>query len=205
MVKRILQLASVAAACLLLTSCFDSKAPLSDPGTSKIDERLAGVWRLRNDSGSVTYYHVGRVGGSLPASVMRVVGIQHRTGGVMEQFDNLLIFPTAIGGKSFLNVSAGTDKQLELLEKKGWTSETVTEYLFLRYQLTGDTLTVQWIDGEAKKRAIEAGRIKGQIAKDQDGNARAMFTDTSENVATFIAAAGDELLHQEMLKLERVK
>jgi len=39
---RILQLLPLAAMCLLYTSCFDSKVPLSDPGKSKADERLTG-------------------------------------------------------------------------------------------------------------------------------------------------------------------
>ena len=45
--------------CLIFTGCDDSKNPLSDPTTSKPDERLIGVWRLPNKDG-VTYYHVGQ-------------------------------------------------------------------------------------------------------------------------------------------------
>lgn len=52
---------------------------------------------------------------------------------------------------------------------------------------------------------MEAGTIKGRIRKDQDGNARAIFTDTTENVAKFVAGAGDKLFSKEMLRLERVK
>lgn len=91
------------------------------------------------------------------------------------------------------NVTDGKDEQMKLLEDKGWTAETVAAFLLLRYQITGSTLTVQWIDGEAKKRAVETGKIKGKIEKDQDGNARAMFTDTTENLAKFVAEAGDDL------------
>ena len=203
--KRILQLLSMAATCLLFTSCFDSKVPLSDPGRSKADQRLAGAWRLGNDDGSVTFYHFGRVGDKLPASVMRVMGIQHKWGGTMTQLDELLAFPTTIGDKTYLNVSDGKDEQMKLLEDKGWTAETVVAYLLLRYQITGTTLTVQWIDGEAKKRAVEIGKIKGKIEKDQDGNARAMFTDTTENLVKFITAAGDDLFRKDVLRLQRVK
>jgi hypothetical protein len=123
----------------------------------------------------------------------------------MTQLDELLLFPTTIGDKTYLNVSDGKDAQVKLLEDKGWTAETVNAYLILRYQVTGDRLTVQWMDGEAKKRAVEAGKIKGKIEKDQDGNARAMFTDTTENLAKFIAEAGDDLFSKDVLKLERVK
>jgi hypothetical protein len=37
--KRLPRLLSMAATCLLCTSCFDSKVPLADPGKSKLDER----------------------------------------------------------------------------------------------------------------------------------------------------------------------
>jgi hypothetical protein len=136
---------------------------------------------------------------------MRVVGIQHKWGGMMTQLDELLLFPTTIGDKTYLNVSDGKDAQVKLVEDQGWTAETVNAYLILRYQVTRDTLEVQWMDGDAKKRAVEAGKIKGKIEKDQDGNARAMFTDTTENLAKFVAEAGDDLFSKDVLKLQRVK
>jgi hypothetical protein len=190
--------------CLLFTACTDSKTPLSDPHKSKADERLTGVWRFRGDGGEMNYYHFGRVGEKLPAAVMRVASIQHMPDGKMEQSD-LLIFPSTIGGKTYLNASDGTDNQLKLLEEKGWTPATVNAYLILRYQVAGDKLTIQWIDGEAKKRAVEGGKIKGVIEKDRDGNTRVQFTDTTENLAKFVAEAGDDLFAKDMLRLERVK
>jgi hypothetical protein len=198
-------LVSMAATCLLFTSCFDSKVPLSDPGKSKADERLTGNWQLRNDDGSVNSYRFALAGGKLPASVMRVTGSSRKPDGTTEQFDPLLLFPTTIGKKTYLNVTDGTEPKVKLVEEKGWTAETVNTYLIYRYQVTGDTLTVQWMDGDAKKRAVEAGKIKGKIEKDQDGNDRVHFTDTTENLTKFITAAGDDLFAKDVLKLERVK
>ena len=66
-------------------------------------------------------------------------------------------------------------------------------------------LTIQLIDQEAKKRAVEAGKIKGMSEKDRDGNTRVHFTDTTENLAKFVAEAGDDLFSKDMLRLERVK
>lgn len=202
---RILKLLPLAALCLLFTSCFDSKVPLSDPGKSKADERLAGSWRGRNDDGSVNDYRFARAGGKLPASVMRLTGSNRKPDGTIEQFEPLLLFPTTIGEKTYLNACDGKEQQVKLLEEKGWTGETVTAYSIFRYQVTGDKMTVQWMDGDAKKRAIESGKIKGKIEKDQYGNDRAHFTDTTENLVKFIAAAGDDLFSKDGLKLERVK
>ncbi len=202
--KRVCPLLLVAAFSLLLTSCFDTKNPLSDPQKSQPDERLSGVWRFRGDSGEVNYYHIGPVGWKLPASVMRVVSVQHMRDGTM-QSGELLVFPTTIGDKTYLNVAEAEPSQLTLLEEKGWTNETFHEYLILRYQITGDVLTLQWTDQEAKKQAIEAGKIKGMIEKDQDRNTRVHFTDTTENLAKFVAEAGDTLFSKDVLRLERVK
>jgi hypothetical protein len=197
--KKVGPLLLVAAFSLLLTSCFDTKNPLSDPQKSKPDDRLSGVWRFRGDSGEMNYYHIGHVGEKLPASVMQVIFVQHMTDGSVES-DKLLIFPTTIGDKTYLNVAETDASQLKLLEEKGWTNEAVKSYLILRYQITGDTLTIQWIDSDAKKRAVEAGKIKGTIEKDQGH-----FTDTTENLAKFVAEAGDDLFSKDGLRLERVK
>ena len=197
--KKVCPLLVVAAFSLLLTSCFDTKNPLSDPQKSQSDDRLSGVWRFRGDSGEMNYYHIGHGGEKLPASVMQVVNVQHMPDGKMHSGE-LLVFPTSLGDKTYLNVAEAKPSQFALLEEKGWTNEAVNAYLILRYQITGDVLTVQWIDSDAKKRAIEAEKIKGTIEKD-----RAHFTDTTENLAKFVAEAGDDLFSKDALRLERVK
>jgi hypothetical protein len=136
---------------------------------------------------------------------MRVTGSSRKPDGTTEQFEPLLLFPTTIGKQTYLNVCDGKEPQVKLLEDKGWTAETLAGYLIFRYQVAGDTLTVQWMDGDAKKRAVEAGKIKGKIEKDQDGNDRTHFTDTAENLTKFVTTAGNELFSKDVLKLERVK
>ena len=95
------------AVCLLAFGC-DSKTPLSDPQTSKADERLAGVWRDRSGDGDV-YYHVGHAGEKFPSGMMRVVGIKHNKGNVEPPFE-CLIFPTVLGDKTYLNVVLGKEE-----------------------------------------------------------------------------------------------
>jgi hypothetical protein len=202
--KEVRPLLLVAACSLLLTSCFDTKHPLSDPQKSKPDERLTGVWRFRGDNGELNYYHIGHVGERLPASVMRVFFVQHRTDGTM-QFGELMVFPTSIGDKTYLNAAEAKPSDFALLEEKGWTDEAINKYLILRYQITDDVLTLQLVDQEAKKRTVESGHIKGVIEKDRDGNPRVHFTDTTENLAKFVAEAGDDLFSKDVLRLERVQ
>src|SRR3990170_4764988 len=117
--KKVRPLLLVAAFSLLLTSCFDSKAPLSEPEKSKPDDRLTGVWRFRGDGGEMNYHHIGHAGENLPESLMRVVHVQHMPDGKM-QSGELLVFPTTLGSKTYLNVAEATPSQLKLLEQKGW-------------------------------------------------------------------------------------
>jgi hypothetical protein len=184
--------------CLSLTGCDDSKTPLSDPQTSKPDGRLDGVWRLRGEDGQVTYYHIGRADEKLPQGVMRAVGVTHRERRV-EPPAEFLMFPTVLGNKTYLNMTEGKEQQTKLIEEKGW--KAVDSYLIFKYQVDGDKLLVWVMDGDAKKRAIEGGKIKGVIEQ----NKPAKFTDTTENLARFVSEAGNELFPNEPVRLERIK
>ena len=195
-------------AVLFLTGCSDSQNPLSDPQTAKPDERLVGVWRLPNKDG-VTNYHVGHAGGKFSDGVMRVSLVRHdKAKGEFSHGDGtlwttaessgeFLAFPTVLGEKTYLNVAV-TEQQVKLLEEKGW--KAVDSYLILKYRVDGDKMVVWGMDGDAKKRAIESGKVKGVIE-----NMPPKFTDTTENVARFIAEAGDGLWNtKEPGQFERV-
>jgi hypothetical protein len=197
-------LLAAVAACLLSAGCDDSKNPLSDPQKSKPDARLTGVWRLRDKEGDVTYYHIGSVGDKLPPSVMRVLGVRHEKNGNVRPGGDLLIFPTTLGTDTYLNVIGVDDQQIGLLEKKGWNPQ-IAGFFLLKYQVEGDTLLIRLMDGDAKKKAIEGGKVKGVVEKPNNGPGKVEFTDTSENVARFVASAGDSLFSKDVLRLERVK
>ena len=184
--------------CLLLVGCDDSKTPLSDPAASKPDERLVGVWRFQGEHGQVTYYHIGHVGEKLPEGVMGVVGVTHREKKMERPFE-LLLFPTTLDGKTYLNVTGGKEEQIKLIEEKGW--KAVDSYFIFKYKVEGDKLLVWVMDGDAKKGAIESGKIKGVIEK----NKPAKFTDTTENLARFVAQPGDTLFPNQPIRLGRVK
>ena len=118
----------------------------------------------------------------------------------MQQPTQALAFPTTIGGKTYLNVTA------QLIEEgKGWKSK---EYFLFRYQMDGERLLLWRMDTDAKKTAIENGKIKG--ISDHEKSKKAWlrtlrFTDTTENLARFVADAGDSLWDtKEPLRLERV-
>jgi len=168
---------------LLVAGCEDSKNPLSDPQSAKLETKLLGVWLLHEDDGSVTYYHVGQAGDQFPAGMLRVVTV-HSHQNQIDPPEECLAFPTSLGGNTFLNVVLqGDQKQVDAMQAQGWNAKAVDAYTFFKYQLEGDRLTVWPIDGDAKRKAIESGKVKGVIEPDKSPR----FTDTTENVARFVA------------------
>jgi hypothetical protein len=186
-------------ASLFLTGCVDSKNPLSDPAASKPDAWLIGVWRSEGENGDITYCHIGRAGENLPDSLMWAVRVTHKDGKVLPRQESL-IFPTVLGNKTYLNVVAVSAKKLKRLDEEGWKRQTLGTYLLLRYQVQGDKLLVWLIDDDAKKRAIEEGKIKS-VSEDEKP---ATFTATTENLARFIAEAADSMFSTKPLQCEKV-
>lgn len=187
-------------ACLLITGCDESTAPLSDASKASPDKRLIGLWQHRYQNG-VTYYHIGRLGGKAPEGVMRVVAVSRRNSGELEEPHQLLAFRSDVGGHSYLNIAGVTQEQLGSIREEGWKADVLGSYILPKYRVEDDALLVWGTDMEAKKKAIEGGKIKGEIRL--GGFAR--FTDTTQNLAQFVAAAGDELFSDEPLRMERVQ
>lgn len=182
-----------------LAGCDDSKNPLSNPKTAKPDDRLIGLWRGQGDKNGATYYHVGRAGEPFPASMLRIVEVTTDQGKV-EPPEEYLAFPAVVEGKSYLNVVVDA-KQVKLLDQKGWNPDLVEAYTLLKYEVNGDRCVVWLIDSDAEERAIRSGKIKGEFKQNLP-----MFTDTSENVARFVAEAGDGLFNlAEPARFERLK
>lgn len=159
---------------------------------------------MPGDDGDMTYYHIGGAEASLPKGVMRVVGVTHSKDGKVRPASHLLLFATVMDKVTYLNVCDGAEAQIRAIEEKGWNSETVASYILFRYRVEGGKLLVRPINNEAKQAAIEAKKIKGVVEKGDFG-VRSRFTDTTENLARFVAGAGDSLFLNEVFRLERVK
>jgi hypothetical protein len=189
---------------LFFAGCDDSKNPLSDPQNSKPDTRLVGLWRFRSNEGDVTHYHIGPLGHGLPECLMRVVAVTRSKEGELQPPGQLVVFPTALGSSTYLNVAEAKEQQIKLLEDKGWNPDVLGGFLIPKYKVEGDALLVWPVDRDAKKAAIEAGKVKGVVQKQDSGNT-VRFIDTPESVARFVADTGDSLFAREPLRLERVK
>jgi hypothetical protein len=186
----------LSAVLLLLAGCEDSNVALSDPETSKADERLIGLWRSNED-----YYHIGLAGEKFPKGVMRVVWITHDRK-IVCSANEFLIFPTILGEDHCLSVVMIDPEQTMRVYNEGWKAVAFDTFTFFKYQVDGDKIVAWAIDGDAKEQAIKDNKIKGVIEEDAPGK----FTDTTENLVRFITDAGDSLWDREpVMQLERVE
>ena len=190
-------------ASLLIAGCDDSTVPLSDASKASPDKQLVGLWKHDHQNG-VTYYHVGRLGNNAPEGVMRVVIVSHQNDAELQQPSQLLAFRSDINGKSYLNLAGATQEQLASIRENGWQADMLDSYILVKYRVEDDGLLLWAMNKEAKKKAIQDGKIKGEI-KEGDGGTRIRFTDTTENLAKFVAAAGDGLFADEPLRFKLVR
>ena len=95
----------------------------------------------------------------------------------------------------------GDKKLVKRLDENGWNAANVDCYTFFKYAFDGDKLVLWAIEESAKGRAIQSGKVKGAAKPCEISK----FTDTTANLARFVAEAGDSLWNtEEPCALERV-
>ncbi len=177
--------------CPVLASCVDSDNPLSDPKQATVDRGLLGVWREQTKDNEVSYYHVGLAGEKFPAGMLRVKIIKHNENGELPRPDNddLLVFATTLENNHYLNLTILAPDKIKTMGESPWKPSLAEAYFLYKYELQGDTLGIACMDPEQKEEAIKTGKIKGTIEGD-----KVRITDTMENLARFVAAAGPKKL-----------
>jgi hypothetical protein len=182
-------LTTLIGSCLLLTSCIDSKEPICKPEDAKVDKDLTGTWRTELDNGEIHYFHIAPAGGNLPAGVMRIITIVFSSDGTLSQPGEMLGFSADVGDRRFLNIAFIDDGELGTMANEGWNPELPKGFLLVKYQAADGKLTIWEMDAQAKRRLIEAEKIKGTIEKNA-----VFFTDTPENIVAVLSGPeGDKL------------
>lgn len=189
-------------ACALAGGCDDSAVPLSEPEQARADQGLVGIWRHKN-SDETGYFHLGLLGGEAPKGLLRVLTVGWSNDGELHDPGQALAFSTTLSGASYLNVVNVEAEQLKKVRETGWQPDLFDAYFILKYRVEGDVLLLWPMDREAKRRAIEAGSIKGEIKEGLVPRVR--FTDASENLRQLLAAEGDKLFANEPLRMQRVR
>jgi hypothetical protein len=182
---------------VLACGCVDSKNPLSSADSAKVDEGIVGTWRESTNDGE-TIYHVGLAGDKYPAGMLRIITVTSHNN-TLEAPQHYIGYTTTLKGKSYLNIVLDEAK-IKDFGQNGWDADKVEGYYFVRYKIEDNKGTVWSVSNDARKEAIKAGKIKGVI--EDQGDSR--FTDTGENVAKFIAGAGDSIWNSEPGHMERV-
>jgi hypothetical protein len=204
-------LSSFILAGLFSTGCsIDSINPLSNPHNAEYDKQLVGLWRVLSEPGETRqpfYVYIGRAGGELPMGIMRMVFVEHDPETLVVKESEIMFFSTALSDKKYLNWLFIDDKQIETLLKTGWKSEDVKGYRLYKYKIEDNKLSLWGVDSQAKEQAIASGRIKGDISKDKNSSSKAVFTDSTENLARFVRENDGSLFPKEAspTQLERVK
>ena len=87
------------------------------------------------------------------------------------------MFTTRLGSYDYMNLKFGGPRG--------------EGYFIVRYSITGDKLAVSLFAGDKIKRAIDQGKLKGEIKGDMLTSLE--ITDSSENISTFIRRSSDDL------------
>jgi len=181
---------------LLLTSCClpSSINPLSPPGEAHYDKQLEGTWYYKEENGNIVYLHVGRVKGNFTKAIFTEIGQSGTLG-----FSVLIMFPSFIGDKNFLNIEVKQVDDEISFEFKGKGKG----YFFAKYEFAvDDSLLVSMIDIDGFAKGIQDGKIKGEITyrkpvipegsedKPREQESKVIdclrITDKSENIVQFI-------------------
>jgi hypothetical protein len=187
-----------AAVVLLLASCVESDRPLSDVLKAAPDARLYGLWARTSESGDVDYLHIGfetsepldRARTEPEPGLMRYCTVAHsnQARGLGKAGEGRF-YRTQINGEDFANWVIPADEA----QRKPLT------YCFLKYQVNDKQLILWDQDPEATAKAVERGQLKGVVKRKKNQGVplagefdELRLTDTSENIAAFLAGGGDK-------------
>ncbi len=187
--------------CSFLTACVpESERPLSDPTTAQQDARLHGLWSVRLENGDIQYVHIG-VEPERPldasretpeAGLMRFWLIGHNA--LNKQVGNpfgMRFFVTPVDDRMYANL---------VLAKDEHKTAKPTVYWFLRYDVSGNELSVWGMDFEATAKVVEDKRLAGRVVRDGKELKEVTITDTTENVLRFLRSGGDEIVFPDSRK-----
>jgi hypothetical protein len=129
---------------ILSGSCVESRYPVSDEKTSKVDERLIGAWKLENDSAIWT----------ITESANRKNGMDLE---ISQNGDTsrMLLFTTTIKQKNYMSIK-DLDEEGQKDRKEAYD---IYQYRFL----DDDTVEARGMEPNAIIKAIENKELGGQI------------------------------------------
>jgi hypothetical protein len=187
MKPKIVFILNVVCLSVFLGGCFNkSGVPLSKAENAQPDSSIIGAWHAVIDGMDVYLHIIPHTGVTDSKAWMRVVHVVHTkngTAGKDVEPLSLNMFPTAAGGKKFMNVlfrkqQASANGRCEVEEY----------YWFWKYDVSGEgVLTVWELDEETLRLALEDKKLKGRYRK-----VSVYLEDSSENILAYFRSAEGE-------------
>ncbi|MGO8690881.1 MAG: hypothetical protein ACLQLG_14760 [Thermoguttaceae bacterium] len=165
--KRLLPLLLTAPLLALVGACVESRHPLSDEKTSKLDERLIGTWQADK--------MVCRVKKSADAKNSLEAETKDENG-----TSRALLFATTIKGKQYMTLF-GLGKEAQKDRKEPYD---IYQYRFV----DNDTVEVRGMDPKVLRKAIAEKKLAGTSPKGDDP----VITASSAELARYLEAHADE-------------
>ena len=151
---------------LCLPSCVESKYPISDPDQSKLDLRLVGAWRdVDKESARARegFLFIGRAAyAKCPPGLMTVLLVGHNKDKTVHVKRLMDFFPTRLGQENYANCFQGYSVPGSDVGPR-WDRSRVGNYVFMKYAVQGDRLTVWKMSAAAAEATVSKRQLAGLI------------------------------------------
>lgn len=190
-------LALVTPGCLI-----GSDSPVSDPDKAKADESLVGTWEttvIQPDAAHKGLTVEKLVLPGYPPGLMKATLNATKPDNTPK---SLVFFVSDLNGQKFANLVSEDIKDPRHLP--AWDKLKAKGYGIQKYDVSGDTLKL-WLERQTVlEKAIMAGKLKGKWAGGPYYS-YIQLTDTSDNLARFLASEDSKELFVKGSELKRVK
>ncbi len=176
---------------LVLAACVpESNNPVGDPANAVHDSDLYGLWQADWEDGRL-FLHVFDAG----QGMVDVYTINHKKDGGGEA-DHYQGFISTVGKRRIVN--------LQMADSSGEDSGGAATYVFVAYQMeTPGKLDVHFIDDKVFIAAVAAGKLKGQVTGEGEGQT-VLLSDDGPKIADFMAQQDDATLYGKDILFRRV-
>jgi hypothetical protein len=176
---------------LALAACVpESQNPAGDPAKAVKDPALNGLWQADWEDGRL-FLHVFDGG----QGMVDVYTVNHKKDGGGE-VDHYQGFVSTVGNRRIAN--------LQMADSGGEDSGGAATYVFVAYQMEADgKLDAHFIDDKAFIAAVTAGKLKGQVSGEGEGQT-VLLTDDAAKIVAFMADQDDATLYGKGILFRRI-
>ncbi len=190
-IQRLLPVCGLVFLILALGACVpESQNPAGDPANAVKDPGLNGLWEADWEDGRL-FLHVFDAG----QGMIDVYTVNHKKDGGGEA-DHYQGFVSNVGSRRIVN--------LQMADSGGEDSGGAATYVFVAYQMGANgKLDAHFIDDKAFIAAVTAGKLKGQVSGEGEGQT-VLLTDDATKITAFIAAQDDATLYGKGILFHRL-